>query len=67
MESEFLLVQIPTAWLHLAVAGVTLSSVNREMQGKAGAGDRDSDRIEPSSVRGHSVGDSAETLPLLFV
>lgn len=64
MESEFLLVWVPTARLHLAVPGVTLSSVDREIQGRAGAGHRDRD---PSSVRGHRGEDSAETLPLLYV
>lgn len=39
MESEFLLVWAPTAWLYLAAPGVTLSFVNSKIQGTAG--DRD--------------------------
>lgn len=43
MESEFLLLWVPTAPLHLAAPGVTLSFVKSEMQrwGRAPAGDRD--------------------------
>lgn len=40
MESEFLLVWVPTAWLHRAALGVTLSFVTERSIGRARAGDR---------------------------
>lgn len=67
MESEFLLVWVPTACLHLAALGVTLSFVNRENvsgEREPGTGPCLSDHTEQSSVEGHG---SAPTLPLLFV